>query len=106
MVLGTDVPVSCEAWAQAWRTTSATRARSRPTPPAGREGTSVKLFDVVETLVDIPRIDVVRGMSGTIVEIYTEPSLGYEVEFVYEGQTDLLLETLTPSQVRLVWSAP
>lgn len=102
---GNHVAPSCVAWTRRWRATAISRSRWRPVNPVDADGTAVKLFDVVETLVDIPQLDVEKGASGTIIEVYTEPYLGYEVEFVYEGQTDLLTCALPPSQVRLVWAA-
>lgn len=102
---GSNITASCPSWARGWRATAISRAHFRRVLPVDADGTAVKMFDVVECLVDVPRIDVARGTAGTIVEIYTKPCLGYEVEFVYESQSDWPLATLRPAEVRLVWSA-
>lgn len=66
----------------------------------------MKINDVVETLIDIPDLEVLTGTRGAIVEIYTEPRPAYEVEFVYEGLRDPETTVLRPEDVRLVWSSP
>jgi len=61
---------------------------------------SSSLLDTVIATVDFPEQQVLAGDLGTIVEIYTYPTLAYEVEFVNpDGSTRALL-TLTPDQVR------
>ncbi len=60
-------------------------------------------FALLETVIvteNFKNEHVLKGDVGTIVEIYTRPSLAYEVEFVNpNGETRALL-TLTPHQVR------
>jgi Domain of unknown function (DUF4926) len=61
---------------------------------------SLSLLDTVIATADIPAEQVLKGDVGTIVEVYTNPNLAYEVEFVNpDGSTRALL-TLTPDQLR------
>lgn len=57
-------------------------------------------LDTIIATADFPEHDVLAGDLGAVVEVYTAPSLAYEVEFVNpDGSTRALL-TLAPSQVR------
>ena len=60
-------------------------------------------YDLLETVIvtsNHKKERVLKGDMGTIVEIYTRPSLAYEVEFVNpSGETRALL-TLAPHQIR------
>lgn len=59
-----------------------------------------ELLDTVIANINLPADKVLAGDLGTIVEIYTEPHLAYEVEFVNpDGSTRALL-TLLPNQIR------
>jgi hypothetical protein len=62
-----------------------------------------KQYDLLETVIatdNFKKEHVLKGDVGTIVEIYTRPSLAYEVEFVNpNGETRALL-TLAPHQIR------
>ena len=61
---------------------------------------NLTLLDTVVATVDVREQFVLTGDLGAIVEIYTHPTLAYEVEFVNpDGSTRALL-TLTPDQVR------
>lgn len=61
---------------------------------------SLNLLDTVIATVNLPDHNVLAGDLGTIVEVYTHPSLAFEVEFVNpDGSTRALL-TLAPDQVR------
>ena len=61
---------------------------------------SLSLLDTVVATVDLPVEHVLAGDLGTVVEVYTDPTLAYEVEFVNpDGSTRALL-TLIPNQVR------
>lgn len=63
-------------------------------------GTQLDLLDTVIAAANFPEHRVLAGDLGAIVEIYSAPSLAYEVEFVNpDGSTRALL-TLAPSQVR------
>lgn len=68
-------------------------------------GTQLDLLDTVIAAANFPEHKVLAGDLGAIVEIYSVPSLAYEVEFVNpDGSTRALL-TLAPSQVRRLSSA-
>lgn len=56
-----------------------------------------ELFDVVELLEALPEKGLRAGDRGAIVEIFTKPREGYEVEF--EG---FVLVGLEPQQIALV----
>ena len=67
--------------------------------------TVLDLFETVIATVNLPDHHVLAGDLGAVVEVYTSPSLAYEVEFVNpEGSTRALL-TLAPGQVRRLSSA-
>lgn len=59
-----------------------------------------QVLDTVIATQDFVEERVLAGDLGAIVEIYTEPSLAYEVEFVNPDGTSRALLTLTPSQIR------
>ena len=62
--------------------------------------TTLNLLDTVIAATNFPEYKVLAGDLGAVVEIYTAPSLAYEVEFINpDGSTRALL-TLAPSQVR------
>ncbi len=60
----------------------------------------MSLLDTVIATIDLKDHQVLAGDLGTIVEIYSEPTLAYEVEFVNPDGTTRALLTLTPNQVR------
>jgi Domain of unknown function (DUF4926) len=62
-----------------------------------RDGTPVKLHDVVELAWDLPEEGLSAGDTGTIVDVY---SAGYEVEFVDDNGRTRALTALRPDQVR------
>ena len=58
------------------------------------------MLETVIVTTSFPDQQVLAGDLGTIVEVYTDPYLAYEVEFVNpDGSTRALL-TLTAEQVR------
>ena len=62
--------------------------------------TTIELLETVIATVNFPGQSVLAGDLGTVVEIYTEPGLAYEVEFVNpDGSTRALL-TLAAAQIR------
>ncbi len=61
---------------------------------------TMTLLDTVIATIDLTEQQVLAGDLGTIVEIYSEPTLAYEVEFVNPDGTTRALLTLTPNQVR------
>ena len=62
--------------------------------------TSLSMLETVIVTTSFPDQQVLAGDLGTIVEVYTDPYLAYDVEFVNpDGSTRALL-TLSPEQVR------
>lgn len=62
---------------------------------------SYSLFDVVVLTEDIPAEGLRAGMQGAIIEVYSLPVEGYEVEFCdAEGRTVAQL-ALSPDQFQL-----
>lgn len=62
--------------------------------------TTLQLLDTVIASVNLPDHQVLAGDLGTIVEVYTEPEMAFEVEFVNPDGTTRALLTLSPNQVR------
>ena len=60
----------------------------------------LSLLETVIATIEIPNHQVLRGDLGTIVEIYDNPNLAYEVEFVNPDGTTRALLTLLPNQIR------
>ncbi len=61
---------------------------------------NIILLQTVIVMTDLSDADVLAGDVGAIVEVYEQPTLAYEVEFVNpDGSTRALL-TLKPNQVR------
>ena len=60
----------------------------------------LNLLDTVIATVNLPDHEVLAGDLGTIVEIYTTPTLAYEVEFVNPDGTTRALLALSPDQLR------
>lgn len=61
---------------------------------------AIELLETVIATENFPGQFVLAGDVGTVVEIYTQPALAYEVEFVNPDGTTRALLTLAPSQVR------
>ena len=61
---------------------------------------TITLLDTVIATIDLTDEQVLADDLGTIVEIYFEPTLAYEVEFVSPDGTTRALLTLMPNQVR------
>lgn len=62
-----------------------------------------KLFHLLDTVImtaNLSTDEVLVGDLGTIVEIYTDPTPAYEVEFVNPNGTTRALLTLSPDQIR------
>src|SRR5258707_2134510 len=58
--------------------------------------TTLKLYDSVELLKDVPERNLSKGARGTVVFVFSKPRAAYEVEFVAEdGSTtaELALES-------------
>lgn len=71
-----------------------------------RSDVNIRINDLVEALVDVPEIDVTRGMRGTVIEVYEDPDREYEVEFVYDGKATPQARVFLPQQIRLLWTSP
>jgi hypothetical protein len=56
-------------------------------------------FEVVVLVGDIPDQGLTKGQIGTIVDIYTTPSLSYEVEFCDKQGRTVALLALDPEQL-------
>ncbi len=41
----------------------------------------LKIFETVKTVVDVPALGLSAGAMGAIIDVYSEPSPAYEVEF-------------------------
>lgn len=65
-----------------------------------RMDTPLILLDTVIAAAGFPEHNVLAGDLGASVEVYTTPSLAYEVEFVNPDGLPRALLTLAPSQVR------
>lgn len=60
----------------------------------------LQLLETVVATVDIPDEGIRAGDVGTIVDVYTQLSKAYEVEFVTADGSPRALITLAPGQVR------
>ncbi len=58
------------------------------------------LLDVVELTVDLPEEGLQAGAVGTVVHIFREPSLAYEVEFADNDGRTIAMLPLTSEQIR------
>lgn len=64
----------------------------------------LKLLDVVVLRQDIPDEGLHAGAQGTIVDIYDEPCLAYEVEFCDNLGKTIALLALLPAQIERIWT--
>ena len=60
---------------------------------------SIKLFDIIKAVKDVPEQNIKIGMIGTVLEILHNQDTYYEVEFSDPEGTDLLVAYLYPDQV-------
>lgn len=59
------------------------------------------LFDVVVLVEDIPEEGLLAGIKGAVIEIYSQPDEGYEVEFC-DGQGRTVAQlALSPDKLKL-----
>lgn len=56
------------------------------------------LFDVVLLVEDIPEEKLKSGMIGVVIDIYTDPSPAYEVEFC-DGDGKTIAQLALPSKM-------
>ena len=59
-----------------------------------------QLLETIVVTVNIPDKQVLAGDLGTIVQVYNEPQLAYDVECVNADGSTRALVTLAPEQVR------
>ncbi|GLY27257.1 DUF4926 domain-containing protein [Kineosporia sp. NBRC 101731] len=57
-------------------------------------------FDLVALAVTLPEYDLLPGALGTVLEVYTEPRITYNVEFGASDGGIMPLVTLDPEQVQ------
>jgi Domain of unknown function (DUF4926) len=60
----------------------------------------VELYDVVELVEALPEEGLSAGSVGTIVHVFKEPNLAYEVEFADDEGRTLAMLPLAPQQLR------
>ena len=60
----------------------------------------MELYDVVELTTDLPNEGLTAGSVGTVVHIFREPNLAYEVEFADDEGKTLAMVALTPDHLR------
>ena len=65
----------------------------------------MKLFDTVETTVDLPAHAIKTGMVGAIIEVFDAPHQAYEVEFVDAAGRTIAQAAMLPHQIRVVHGA-
>ncbi|KQL45222.1 hypothetical protein AN963_21500 [Brevibacillus choshinensis] len=59
------------------------------------------LYDVVRLLKDFSEEGVFKGEVATVVEVYTNPMEGYELEFVGDGGITKALFAVRPGDIEL-----
>lgn len=59
-----------------------------------------QLLESVVATVDIPEEGIRAGDVGTIIDIYLELAIAYEVEFLTASGSERALVTLGPDQIR------
>lgn len=60
-----------------------------------------KLFDVVVLNEDLSDEGLRAGMIGAVIDVYSQPVEGYEVEFCDEQGRTIAQLALSPDQIRL-----
>jgi hypothetical protein len=70
-----------------------------------RNNVTLPVFDVVTLTHDIPEEGLRAGMVGTVVDVYAEPALAYEVEFCDALGRTIGQLALLPEQLRLATAA-
>lgn len=59
------------------------------------------LFDIIYLKKNLPKNNLFEGDIGTIVHIYTKPSLAYEIEFCNQNGETIQLITLEESDFKI-----
>ena len=60
---------------------------------------TIKPFDIVVLNQDIPKMKLKAGMKGAVLDIYTKPTLAYEVEFLDTLGNDITTLAVLPEQI-------
>jgi hypothetical protein len=55
--------------------------------------------DVVALKIDLPEENLVKGMRGVIVMVFSDPELAYEVEFSSDNGETIAEVALKPEQI-------
>ncbi|MCY3549756.1 MAG: DUF4926 domain-containing protein [Candidatus Poribacteria bacterium] len=63
----------------------------------------IRLLDVVVLTQNVPKYNLKRGESGTVVEILTNGE-AFEVEFIDSSGYTYALVTLCPNQLRVLYT--
>ncbi|UXN05027.1 DUF4926 domain-containing protein [Bartonella sp. HY406] len=63
-----------------------------------------KLFDIVVVLEDLETENLQKGERGTIIEIFSNPCIAYEVEFIDDRGVTFKQIPLLPTQIS-PWSS-
>lgn len=58
------------------------------------------LFDAVILNTDLPDEGLVKGMTGAIIDVYSSPSMAYEVEFCDQQGRTIASVALAPEQLQ------
>lgn len=61
-----------------------------------------KQFDTVRVRPGIPESDIPAGLLATILDVYTDPHLAYEIEVVDANGLTLYVGVVDPSWIELV----
>ncbi len=59
----------------------------------------IQQYSTVSLTKDIPDSDVAAGSMAVVVEVHSEPSLGYEIEVVANDGSTLFLGAVSPDMV-------
>jgi Domain of unknown function (DUF4926) len=60
------------------------------------------LFDMVLLTQDLPKDKLFAGMVGTVVDVYSKPVVGYEIEFCDALGRTVALLAVSPEKLRLL----
>lgn len=65
----------------------------------------LSIFNVITLMQDVPEEGLCKGMVGTVIDVFTEPVLAYEVEFCDTSGRTIGQSALLPEQLRLATDA-
>ena len=66
----------------------------------------MKMFESVRQVRDFPEIGLRAGMQGAIVEVYSVPTEGYEVEIIDKDGRTIALAAFAPEDLEVVQDPP